>query len=85
VELKLKLRGSSLGTSRPQSGQAIEEENNCSSPPGTATSTSPFASCSALPTAASRRFSSDGLPAGIGGASAGGLFSWMRSITASMV
>ena len=31
MELKEKLRGSSLGTSRPQSGQAMEEENSCSS------------------------------------------------------
>ena len=62
MELKLKLRGSSLGTSRPQSGQAIDDENNCSSPPVTATSTSPLASCRALVTAASSRFSAEGLP-----------------------
>ena len=36
MELKLKLRGSSLGTSRPQSGQAMEEEKICSSPLATA-------------------------------------------------
>src|ERR1017187_7701783 len=66
VELKEKLRGSSLGTSRPQSGQAMEAENNCSSLPVTATSTRPLASCSALATAASRRFSAEGLPAASG-------------------
>src|SRR5271157_5689280 len=65
VELKLKLRGSSLGTSRPQSGQAIDEENSCSDwPPEPlldATRTRPLASWRALPTACSRRFSVDGL------------------------
>src|SRR6266568_5399183 len=61
VELKLKLRGSSLGTSRPQSGQAMEDENICSSPFARATRTSPFASCNAFATAVSRRFSMDGL------------------------
>src|SRR5579863_6710141 len=62
VELKLKLRGSSLGTSRPQSGQAMEEENSCSSPLATVTRVRPLASWSALATAVSRRFSTEGLP-----------------------
>src|SRR5579859_6453140 len=61
VELKLKLLGSSFGTSRPQSGQAIEEEKSCSSfsafaPVEAATSTSPLAICKALATEASSLF-----------------------------
>src|ERR1039457_1160234 len=79
AELKLKLRGSSLGTSRPQSGQAMEEENNCSSAPVTATMTRPLASWRALATARSRRFSTEGLPGEGGGASAVAAFNRMRS------
>src|SRR6266702_2554143 len=72
VELKEKLRGSSLGTSRPQSGQAMEEEKSCSScfwPPALPERTTrarPLAICRAFPTAASRRFSTGGLPEGDG-------------------
>src|SRR5580658_6252142 len=77
AELKLKLLGSSFGTSKPQSGQAIEEENSCSSfsPLAEAEvwiSTSPFAICSALATEASNRFSTPG-------------FRTTLSITASIV
>src|SRR5579859_4222553 len=61
VELKLKLRGSSFGTSRPQSGQAMEEEKICSSPFARPTRTRPLAIWSALETAPSSRFSTEGL------------------------
>src|SRR5271170_6839449 len=62
AELKLKLLGSSFGTSNPQSGQAIEEEKSCSSFSAlalvdAAISTSPLAICKALATEPSRRFS----------------------------
>src|ERR1019366_6363354 len=76
VELKEKLRGSSLGTSRPQSGQAMEDEKSCSSPPVRPTRTSPLAICRALVTADSSRFSTEGLPEG---AAAGVGFSFALS------
>src|SRR5215469_3394466 len=47
-ELKLKERGSSIGTEIPQSGHASFSENVCSLPPTTATVTSPLASFSAV-------------------------------------
>src|ERR1039457_802193 len=62
VELKEKLRGSSLGTSRPQSVQAMEAENSCSPPPAIATRTRPLANCNVFATAFSRRFSTGSLP-----------------------
>src|SRR5215469_15925850 len=62
VELKLKLRGSSLGTSRPQSGQAMEDEKSCSSPVERTMRTSPLAIWRARVTDCSRRFSTEGLP-----------------------
>src|SRR5262249_23595448 len=60
AELKENERGSSTGTLIPQSGQANFSEYSCSSPPTTATCTSPPASFIAVANDCSRRCSIPG-------------------------